>query len=339
MDFARWWCIIWEVLNRRQFCALLGIRLAGAARESLLQQWQRIASETDGTVGAAALCFRSGEQVSMNGGERFPLASVCKLPIAMRTLQAVDEGKLRLTDSVEVLQRDILPWVSEVAERWPKQRWFKLDELLRLMITRSDNTAVQTLFRINGEAEGMAASFRQWQIQGVRVDRYEGECYLASHGVTHAPPIAQWTPDTTQRLIKQVPLDQQYAGMQRFLTDPRDTGTPDGTVQLLHRAFRGELLSPHSTACLIAYLEATETGKGRLRGLLPAGAVVAHKTGTAATIKGLNGATNDVGVITLPGNAGLFAIAVYIKASTRDEAARDRVIARMARAAYDGWAA
>ena len=66
--------------------------------------------------------------------------------------------------------------------------------------------------------------------------------------------------------------------------------------------------------------------------------MVAHKTGTASTIKGLNGATNDVGVITLPGSGGQFAMAVYIKASTRDEAARDRVIARLARAAYDYWA-
>jgi beta-lactamase class A len=325
------------VSTRRGFCALLGTSLVRAAPQSLLEQWQQIAAETDGTVGAAAFCFRSGERVSIHGQERFPMASVCKLPIAMRILRNVDEGKLRFEDSIEVLRRDILPWVSPVAERWPKQRRFVLDELLRLMIAQSDNTAVQTLFRVSGEKEGVTTSLRQWQVQGVRVDRYEGECYLASHGVTDVPSPAQWQPSMFQRLISQVPVEKQYAGMRQFLHDPRDTATPDGTVELLSRAFRGELLSPAGTARLKAYLEATETGKGRLRGLLPARITVAHKTGTTSTVKGLNGATNDVGVITLPGKGGQFAIAVYMKASTLEETARDRVIARIARAAYDYW--
>ena len=326
------------MLTRRRFSALLLSSAAEAARKPLLEQWRKIASDSDGTVGAAALCFRSGERVSLNGQERFPLASVCKLPIAIRILGMVDEGKLSLNDSIEVLRQDVFSSVSEIAERWPQQWRFKLDELLQLMIAQSDNTAVQTLFRIGGEEAGMTASFRKWQVEGVRVDRYEGECNLAAHGVVNAPSPEQWEPGMIQQLIAKVPMESQYAGMQRFLADPRDTGTPAGTVQLLHRAFRGKLLSAHSTARLVAYLEATETGKGRLRGLLPAHVVVAHKTGTAGTVKALNGATNDVGVIMASDSDRQFAIAVYITASTRGEAARDRIIAQMARAAYDYWA-
>jgi beta-lactamase class A len=82
---------------------------------------------------------------------------------------------------------------------------------------------------------------------------------------------------------------------------------------------------------------ATRTGKGRLKGALPPNTPVAHKTGTTDTIKGLNGATNDVGII-LPRMGNEIAIAVYIKRSTRDEAIRDSVIAHIAKAAYDRWA-
>lgn len=39
-------------------------------------------------------------------------------------------------------------------------------------------------------------------------------------------------------------------------------------------------------------------------------------------------------MIYLPGGRKL-AVSVYVKASTRDDATRDRVIARIARAAYD----
>jgi beta-lactamase class A len=205
------------------------------------------------------------------------------------------------------------------------------------MISDSDNTAVQTLFRIGGARPGMEASFRRWQVSGIRVDRYEGQCGLASHGVLNPPPIGKWTPGISKQLITEVPLKRQYSGMQRFLADPRDTSTPQATVELLARIFHGELLSSRSFGVLVQAMEATTTGERRLRGLLPPSTVVAHKTGTTDTIMGLNGATNDVGVIMLPHMTGQLAIAVYIKGSTRDENTRDSIIAQIASAAYDHW--
>ena len=84
-------------------------------------------------------------------------------------------------------------------------------------------------------------------------------------------------------------------------------------------------------------LKATTTGSARIKGLLPAGTVVAHKTGTTGTVMDFNGSTNDAGVILLPGG-GQLAIAVYVKGSTGSLAARELVIARIAKAAFDSWA-
>ena len=95
------------------------------------------------------------------------------------------------------------------------------------------------------------------------------------------------------------------------------------------------MLSASSTARIVEILEATTTGAGRIKGLLPAGVVVAHKTGTTGTANGLNGSTNDVGAITLPKGTGQLALAVYLKGSTRDLPAREANIARIARAAFD----
>lgn len=327
--------------TRRQYLTLLGIGITAAAsgaQTELITRWQQIAAATDGMVGAAVLHTRSGQHAAMNGTERFPLASVCKFPIALRIFALADSGKLNLNDDVEVLPRDVMPsWHGDLASLWPNQRTFKLDRLIRLMLAKSDNTAVQTLFRIAGEQPGMDASFRHWRVTGIRVDRYEGQCNLASHGVKNPPPVSQWTPGITRRLISQVPLSVQHSAMRRFLNDPRDTATPTATVQLLARAFQGKLLSRENTAHLAADMEACTTGNRRIKGLLPPGTVVAHKTGTTDTIEGLNGATNDVGVITLPRNQGQLAIAVYIKGSTRNDETRDNVIARIARVAYDHW--
>jgi beta-lactamase class A len=68
--------------------------------------------------------------------------------------------------------------------------------------------------------------------------------------------------------------------------------------------------------------------------LLPAGTIVAHKTGTSGTVDGLSRATNDVGLITLPDGRHL-ALAVFVSDSTADEATREGVIARTAQAAWD----
>ncbi len=77
------------------------------------------------------------------------------------------------------------------------------------------------------------------------------------------------------------------------------------------------------------------TGPKRIKGLLPAGTIVAHKTGTSPTnSEGLSPATNDVGIITLP-NGKHLAIAVFVCNATDDEATREGVIAKITKAAYD----
>jgi beta-lactamase class A len=61
---------------------------------------------------------------------------------------------------------------------------------------------------------------------------------------------------------------------------------------------------------------------------------VAHKTGRSGTNDGIAAATNDVGVITLP-NGKHLAVAIFITNSTLDLPARESVIARIAKAAYE----
>jgi beta-lactamase class A len=79
-------------------------------------------------------------------------------------------------------------------------------------------------------------------------------------------------------------------------------------------------------------------GPKRLKGLLPAGTPVAHRTGTSATnAQGLSPALNDVGVILLP-NGQHVALAVFVTDSYADTATRELVIATIAKAVYDEFA-
>lgn len=81
-------------------------------------------------------------------------------------------------------------------------------------------------------------------------------------------------------------------------------------------------------------MEASSTGPNQIKGLLPAGTIVAHKTGRSGNNNGITAATNDAGIITLP-NGKHLAIAVFITNSSVDLPARESVIARIAKAAYD----
>jgi len=286
-----------------------------------------------------ALHLSSGRTASRRGDERFPLASVWKLPIAAHILARVDEGRLALDEELTIPRYDVWPGVSVVADRWPKQRRFRLDELVEWMVAKSDNTAVQTLFRIGGGPKAMGARLRQWQVDGIRLDRSERQCTLDAAGVRHVPPVSRWTPDMSDKLTAAIPAAERLAAMREFVADPRDTGTPAGTVQLLKKVFGGELLSSKLTARLVEILKATTTGSARIKGLLPAGTVVAHKTGTTGTAMDFNGSTNDAGVILLPDGGGHLAISVYVKGSRGNLAARELVIARIAKAAFDSWSA
>ena len=191
--------------TRRQYLAMAGAGLCHAADDALTRQWRQIAGETDGTVGAAAWHLGSERHAGLRGGERFPLASVCKLPIAIHILAMVGEGKLSLDDEIEIPVQDVVPGVSVVAERWPGQKRFRLNELLEWMVAKSDNSAVQTLFRMGGGAAGMAARLGQWQIEGMRVDRSELECTLDAAGVKPIPPVSQWRPGMIEDLTAKIP--------------------------------------------------------------------------------------------------------------------------------------
>ncbi len=118
----------------------------------------------------------------------------------------------------------------------------------------------------------------------------------------------------------------QLLGAKRDLWDHRDSSTPVAMVDLLKRIYKAELIKPESRNYLLDLMSRCETGKNRMKALLPYGTPVEHKTGT------LDGLTDDVGFITLPDGRRV-AVAIF----TRGGVDRPRTIAETARAIYDGF--
>jgi len=119
-------------------------------------------------------------------------------------------------------------------------------------------------------------------------------------------------------------------------TQYRNWATPKGALALLVALQSQRKLSRESQALLLKLMTESIPGTKRLKGELPAGTLVAHKTGTGGMRDGITSATNDIGIITLPNGMHL-AVAVFVSDSSADEATRESVIARLAKAAWD-WA-
>jgi len=165
--------------------------------------------------------------------------------------------------------------------------------LMARMLIHSDNRATDMLLNDLGGPRPLHDWLQQNGITGLRVDR----------------TIAQLLSD------------------KRDLWDRRDSSTPQAMVELLRRIYRAELIKPQSRNYLLDLMAQCETGKNRMKALLPQGTPVEHKTGT------LTGLTDDVGFITLPDGRRI-AVAVFARGGTN----RPRTIAEAARAIYDGFA-
>ncbi|AFY66353.1 beta-lactamase [Geitlerinema sp. PCC 7407] len=258
-----------------------------------------IAQAAQGRVGMTATVLESGESVSLNGNERFPMQSVYKLPIAMAVLNQVDQGNLKPDQKIRIEASDIVQG-SQVLDENSQGKGFSLSELLQYMVSESDNTACDVLLRLIGEPQRVTE-------------------YLSSLGINDIVVA------NTEQELAQDPAVQY-----------RNFATPDAAAVLLRTLQEGRGLSQSSQALLLQWMTETPTGLKRIKGLLPEGTVVAHKTGTSATVSGVTAATNDVGLVTLPSGQHL-AIAVFVSDSQAADVIREEVIARMAKAAWDEW--
>jgi len=298
--------------------------------QRLEREIARLSTVSGGVVGVTAIHLETGRRVSMNGTERFPMASTFKVPIAVQLLTRIDKGEVKLDQMIDIKQSDLHPGSGTLADLFNKGGLaLSVRNLMELMLLISDNSATDVMLRTAGGPEAVTARMRSLGIEGINVNRSTAQLIADWIGVTNLPPEDRWNPAVFSVAFNAVKPEDQKAAAKKFDADPRDTSTPDGMAALLERIYHKDLLKPESAELLLDIMRRCRTGEARLRGLLPQGTEIAHKTGT------IGGTTNDVGIITLPDSAGHIVIAVFVKSSEKEVAARERAIAEIARAVHD----
>ncbi len=292
------------------------------------QKIEKLAEGLVGRIGVAAQEIGSGVSVTVNGDETFVMASTYKVAIAVTLLDRVDKGQLKLTDLIDLPPEMMVAGNNAIAESYihPGIK-LSVANLIEVMITESDNTATDVSLKLAGGPQAVTKKLRSIGITEQRVDRYCSELLKDFYGLQDKASVS---PSVVAEAIAKDPtlLVQMTKPNIEFEKDPRDQSTPKAMLELLLAIDSGKVLSEKSRAFLLATMSRTYTGKDRLRGLLPKGTPVAHKTGT------IGGVANDVGFITLP-DGRRFAIVVYTKSSTTPVADQDRAIAEISRTLYD----
>lgn len=293
------------VLNQmRMVLCLVLVSLNGFAQQSkqdLKKRIEIIVSKHAAKIGFAVLDLENGDAIGFNGKVHYPMQSVYKFHLALVVLKKVDEGKLKLNQQILLKPTDLLPntW-SPLREKYPQGNVsVPLSEILGYTVSQSDNNGCDILFRLVGGPAKVNEFIHDLGVKDVAIVATEEEMHL----------------------------DEKV----QF----RNWSTPFSAVQLLKLFYDKKILSKASHDFLWDIMIKASSGPNKIKGLLPKGTVVAHKTGSSgANADGITAASNDIGIVTLP-NGKHFAIAVFVSMTKEEAAVTDQIIAECSKATWD----
>lgn len=262
----------------------------------------KIISNKKATVGVVVSNKYGVIVAEKNGAQHFPMQSVFKFHIAIVMLSEIEMGKFTLDQPVEIKKTDLLPktW-SPIRDKYPNGTTLTIREIIQYTVSQSDNNGCDILLQLLGGPKVVENYFKEKRFSDISIQINEAQMHTKWN-----EQFKNWiTPYTSNAILFQFNMDNQT-----FFTPT-------------HKAF------------LLETMINTTTGMGRLKGLLPPSAVVAHKTGSSgANRKGVTAAANDIGIVYVD-KENWYVISVFITQSSENEVVNDQIIAEISKAVWD----
>ena len=281
-----------------------------AQEEWLDDQLFALGTGLKGKVGIAVYDPARGRMMHFKGTELYPQQSVSKLWVALSALDMADAGRLDLSETAAVRNDDLAVFHSPIRQSVAAQGSFTTSyaDFISRALTQSDNTANDMVLRRGG---GPDAGFA-----GIRFGPGERPMQSAIAGLEWRQSYALG--DTFFEVRKTVPHDVRAAAFDAYVDDPVDGASPVAIASALARLEAGDLLSDTSTTRFLGWLGEVKSGPNRLKGGLPEGWSIAHKTGTGQVLDIVEpgqpadqAGYNDVGILTAP-DGSVYTVAVMI---------------------------
>lgn len=299
-----------------------------------------------------AVVDHSGVRAAINAKSAYPLASVFKLPLLVAILAAQDDGKFPSDGTALTLtQSDLCIGSGNLAKRGVGAQ-VSVAEACQLMMSISDNTATDVLFRKYGESK-LDSTLKSWGFPSSQILLTNRQAWLLSLG--QVPGWGKTTPEQRvqkwkalsreQKLAKATEIETAASGMslsafqrledsslgtQSAAQDRMLAAQLDNTMSaldialMLQKIDKGELLSSGSRQKLWKIM-AGQRYHTRLPAKLAGSTVVYHKTGTLA------GIINDAAIL-YPNGVGRPGVAVvFLSANVTSESAAESLAAQVAK--------
>jgi beta-lactamase class A/beta-lactamase class A VEB len=265
---------------------------------------EQIITDKNAVVGVSIIGNNGNDTISLHGNRRFPMQSVFKFHIALAVLSEIDNGNLSLDQKIVISKDDLLPedfW-SPLRDENPIGGSFTIEKLIQYSVSQSDNTACDVLIRLIGTPKKVEKYFKKNNIQDIQITYNEKD------------------------------MQAKWENMFQNWTTPKAASE---TLKMFYEN-KNNLLSKSSYDFFWKTIKETTTGANRIKGQLPEGTIVAHKTGWSGTNKetGITAAVNNIGIVFLP-NGEYFIISVFVTESLENFETNEKIISDIAKATYD----
>lgn len=131
--------------------------------------------------------YESGKHADLNSGEVYSAASIIKIPVLIQLFKAIEDGNISLNDKVSMTPYYVSEGSGSLQFKG-QNSVYTVDELARVMITESDNSATNILMSMTGGMNAMNQSFRKWGMQETQINDWLPD--MSGTNVTTAKEMA-----------------------------------------------------------------------------------------------------------------------------------------------------
>ena len=131
--------------------------------------------------------YSTGKSASLNSDKIFSAASIIKLPVLLHLFKAIEAGEITLNDKIQMTDYYRSEGSGSLQFRG-ERAIYTFDDLARVMITESDNSATNMLMSATGGMGSVNNSLRHWGMFRTRVNDWLPD--MAGTNVTTAKELA-----------------------------------------------------------------------------------------------------------------------------------------------------
>ena len=309
-------------------------------------------------MGVAARNLASGAEAHVNADDLYPMASCFKVPVMVEVMRRVDAGALRLDDRLTLTEADKSPGSTLIhchEGLRPSVR-----DLLYLMITLSDNTATDMLWRLVGLGS-VNETMRGLGLETIDCFMPDREYFLIEAGageewagLSGPEIVARWREieargeyeDAFRRVLEENARlsgagflhlyerrwgrDESLGYDDSFAVDQAldNMGSPRDMAALLAMIVQHQCATAPSCRLMLEIL-AQQEWREKIPAGLPDGLLVANKTG------GVSGTSNDAAIVFTPCGAPLVMVVFWKGLSYAAKQQADAAIAEIAAVLYE----